>query len=195
MTFKKGVKHAHQAKKTGTVAKKSVVHRVKAKVHIFKPTIGDEFKPFFVEAKMGFGKDGLLRDVRSTRVKGRPDSESAKRISMELLDPKTASRFAIRLAMPMFIRQDAKRIPPFSLATATLRVGVRAATGGIVVSFKDIKLRAGKEGKLKLLLKKNPYYRSIRKANRFLPAAFTDAVAFPSNKELKELLASKEEAA
>jgi hypothetical protein len=181
--FKKGVKHP-VAKKGA----KKTVHRAKAKVFVFKPSIGEDFKPFFIEAKMGFGKDGLLRDVRSTRVKGRPDTDSAKRIPQEILDPKTASRFATRLAGPMFIRKEANRIPPFSYATAVLRVGLKVATGGIAVSFKSIKLRAGKEGKLKLLLKKNPYYRAIRKANKFLPGAFTEAVAFPTNKELKVLL-------
>lgn len=182
--FKKGVKHP--------VAKKGVkkpVKRAKAKVYVFKPSIGEEFRPFFVEVKMGFGKDGLLRDVRSVRVKGRPDTESAKRIPMEVLDPKTAVRLATRLAGPMFIRQDAKRIPPFSMAAAVLRVGLSSRTEGLAVSFKEIKLRAGKEGKFKLLPKKSPYYRAIRKANRYLPGAFSEAVAFPTNKELKELLA------
>lgn len=181
--FKKGQKPP-VAKK----GNKKVVKRAKAKVYVFKPSLGEDFKPFFVEAKLGFGKDGLLRDVRSVRVKGRPDSESAKRVPMEILDPKTANRVATRFAGPLFIRQDAKRIPPLSLATVVMRVGIKSATGGLMVSIREIRLRAGKEGKLKLLPKKHAYYRAIRKANRFLPGAFTEAVAFPTNKELKALL-------
>jgi len=190
MTKKSKDKEVKKGKKKAKAVPKKA--RVPARKFIYKP-VDENFKPFFIDAFMTLGKDGVVRDIKATRIKGRPDSDTAKKVDLNLLDPKTFMRFVGRLAAGTYIHSQKRRLPAFSAAKIMLRVGLQSKTGGIRVGVKEIKFREGKEGKVKTLAKKNPYYRALRKCTKIVPGAFTESVPFPSNKELKALLATPEE--
>jgi hypothetical protein len=148
----------------------------------------DEFKAFFAKLNVKIGKDGIIDDIQVTRIKGSPTNENAKTVDMSLWDPETLRRFAIRYAGAAFIKSDKKRIAGPSMASMLMRVGAKKDTGALSVRFKDIKFKAGKDAKIKMLDKKDPIYRALRKPARLVPAAFTKVKPFPSAADLKALL-------
>jgi hypothetical protein len=153
----------------------------------------DEFKPFFAKVSVKIAKDGIIDDVQVIRIKGSPNNENAKTVDLGLWDTETLRRFAIRYAGAAFIKSDKKRIAGPSMAQMIMRVGANKETGALKVSFKDIKFKAGKEGKAKMLDKKDPIYRALRKPARLVPGAFTKVKPFPSAADLKALLKAQDE--
>jgi hypothetical protein len=152
----------------------------------------DEFKAFFAKVNVKIAKDGIIDDVQVTRIKGSPTNENAKTVDMGLWDPETLRRFAIRYCGAAFIKSDKKRIAGPSMASMLMRVGAKKDTGALSVRFKDIKFKAGKDAKIKMLDKKDPIYRALRKPARLVPGAFTKVKPFPSAADLKALLKSQE---
>ncbi len=167
---------------------KSKGKKKKAKGVVFKAPEGT--KSFFVKMLVKFDKDGILGDMKATRVKGNIGNENAKTVDLLLNDPETSRKLLSRYAAGVFIKNEAKRIAPLSAASLILRVSV-TKDSEIKTSFKEIKFKEGKEGKLKLLPKKHFTYRALRKPARMLAGAFTKIAEFPSNKELKDMEASE----
>jgi hypothetical protein len=181
-------------KKKGFPAKKGGGTKAKSKrkpLPVFKAPA--EFKAFFARIGVLVGKDGIIEDVKMTRIKGSPTNENAKTVDMMLWDPDTLRRFAIRYAGAAFIKSDKKRLVGPSMAQFILRVGANKETGALKCSCKDIKFKEGKDGKAKLLDKKDARYRALRKPMRLIPGAFTKVKPFPSAADLKALLKAQEE--
>lgn len=153
----------------------------------------EDFKPFFARVTIRIAKDGIIDDIGMTRIKGSPTNEKAKTVDMALLDPDTLRRFTARYAGAAFIKSDKKRLAGVSIAQMLLRVGSKKDTGALTTACKSIKFKEGKDGKPKLLDKKDPRYRALRKPMRTLPGAFTKVTAFPSAADLKALLKEVEE--
>jgi hypothetical protein len=106
---------------------------------------------------------------------------------MGLHDPDTLRRLTARYCGKAFIGNEAKRLPGSSVASMLMRVSISSTDKTIKCSFKDIKFKEGKDGKLKKLDKKDAKYRNLRKPARFLASAFTKVKDFPTKAELKDL--------
>jgi hypothetical protein len=169
---------------------KTKAKKAKKKQVIFKAPEG--FKPFFMRVSVLVDKDGIITDMKAIRVKGSITNENAKTIDMGLWDPDVLRRLAARYCAVAFVRNEAKRLPQGS-AQLVMRVSANRETGALKVSIKDIKFKEGKDGKAKLLDKKDPKYRLLRKPARFLAGAFTKLKDFPSAAEVKALLKSQDE--
>lgn len=157
---------------------------------IFKAPEG--FKPFFMRVSVLVDKDGIISDLKAIRVKGSITNENAKTVDMGLWDPDVLRRLTARYCAVAFVRNEAKRLPQGS-AQLVMRVSANRDTGALKVSIKDIKFKEGKDGKTKLLDKKDAKYRLLRKPARFLAGAFTKVKPFPSAAEIKTLLKSQDE--
>lgn len=147
----------------------------------------EDFKPFYARVNVRIDKDGIISDLSMTRIKGSPSNENAKTVKFDLYDPATEKRFAARYCAVAFVRSDKKRLPENSMARFLLRVSSNKETGALKCSCKEIALKIGKDGKAKMLDKKDPYYRNLRKPMRFSPAAFTKVKPFPSAADIKAL--------
>lgn len=145
-----------------------------------------DMKPVSLKADLVFGKDGHLTQTRFTSIKGKVGSDSAKTIDLGLYDAVTQNMVIARLAGPLFIKSEKKRLPAGLMVQALFRVGRSAKTGAVSVGLKEVKAKMP-EKKAKTLEKKDPMYRVIRKSVRPMEAAFVKMKPFPSNKELKEL--------
>lgn len=152
-----------------------------------------DFKAFFAKVNVKIAKDGIIDDVQVIRIKGSPTNENAKTVDLGLWDSETLRRFAIRYAGAAFIKSDKKRIAGPSGAQLLMRVGANKETGALKVSFKNIKFKLKDDKKPKLLDKKDPIYRALRKPARLVPGAFTKVKEFPSAADLKALLKSQDE--
>lgn len=174
---------ARAAKKSGKGGK---AKSKKKGLPVFKAPEGT--KPFFMKVGVLVDKDGIITDMKATRIKGGVGNIDDEKKTVDMLewDPNTVRRLLGRYAGKAFINQEKKRLPQ-GLATMIMRVSVNRDTGAIKVSIKDIKFKEGKEGKLKLLDKKDAKYRALRKPARFLPAAFTKVKDFPTAAELKAM--------
>lgn len=149
-----------------------------------------DMKPISLKADLVFGKDGHLTQTRFTAIKGKVGADSAKTIDLGDYDQQTQNMVIARIAGPIFIRGEKKRLPGGIMMQALFRVGKSAKTGAITVGLKEVKAKLP-EKKAKVLAKKDAMYRAIRKAARPMEAAFVKMKPFPSNKELKELTAEE----
>ncbi len=145
-----------------------------------------DMKPISLKADLVFGKDGHLTQTRFTSIKGKVGADSAKMVDLGLYDPTTQGMVIARMAGPLFIKSEKKRLPAGLMVQALFRVGRSAKTGAVSVGLKEVKAKMP-EKKAKTLAKKDPMYRVIRKSVRPLEAAFVKMKPFPSSKELKEL--------
>lgn len=185
---KKPAKEEAAPKKKGFPAKKGGAAKARSKkkpLPVFKAPA--EFKPFFSRVGIRIDKDGIISDVTMIRIKGSPTNENAKTVDMALLDPDTLRRFTARYCGAAFIKSDKKRLAGNSMAQMILRVSANKETGALKCSCKDIKFKEGKDGKAKMLEKKDPRYRALRKPMRLIPGAFTKVGPFPSAADLKAL--------
>jgi hypothetical protein len=151
-----------------------------------------DMKPISLKADLVFGKDGHLTQTRFTAIKGKVGSDSAKTIDLGDYDQQTQNMVIARIAGPIFIRGEKKRLPAGIMMQALFRVGKSAKTGAVTVGLKEVKAKLP-EKKAKVLAKKDAMYRAIRKAARPMEAAFVKMKPFPSNKELKELAAESDD--
>lgn len=175
---------AQLARKNGTGKKKAK----KAKVTFKAPA---DLKPIFLKADLVLGKDGHMTQSRLTAIKGKLGSDTAKTVDLSLYDPATANSAVARLAGPMFIKSEKKRLPAGMMLSATFRV-MKNKAGLLGVRLKEVKAKLP-EKKAKAVDKKDVIYRTVRKAARPMEAAFTKLKPFPSNKELKALTADDSE--
>ncbi len=160
----------------------------KAKITFKAPT---DLKPIFLKADIVLGKDGHMTQSRLTAIKGKLGADTAKTVELAAYDPSTAMNAVARLAGPIFVRSEKRRLPAGLMASATFRV-MKNKAGLLGVRLKEVKAKMP-EKKAKVLDKKDPIYRTIRKAARPMEAAFTKLKPFPSNKELKALTTAADE--
>jgi hypothetical protein len=190
------VKKGFPAKKTGAAARKRPARKP---IPTFKAPA--EFKPFFMRVTMLTAKDGIITDVKATRIKGSPTNENAKTLDLSVYDPDTERRMATRFAGPTFIRNDSKRLPGNAKFDMLMRVGARKADDSLMVALREARMKVGKDGKAidikkdKKTGKPTVEWRTLRKALKFMPAAFTKVLPFPSAAEIKALYKRLESAA
>lgn len=175
---------AQLARKAGKGKKKAK----KAKITFKAPA---DLKPIFLKADVVIGKDGHMTQSRLTAIKGKLGSDTAKSVELAAYDPTSAVNAVARLAGPIFVKSEKKRLPAGLLASATFRI-MKNKAGLLGVRLKEVKAKMP-EKKAKVIDKKDPIYRTIRKAARPMEAAFTKLKPFPSNKELKALTAGSED--
>lgn len=152
----------------------------------------EDFKPFFAKVNVKIDKDGIIGDLQVTRIKGSPTNENAKTVDMAMWDPDTLRRFTARYCGLAFIKSAKKRLTGPAMAQLIMRVGSKKDTGGLTVRFKDIKFKMKDDKKAKLLDKKDPVYRALRKPARESGGAFIKVKPFPSAADLKALLKAQE---
>lgn len=169
-------------------AKGGTKKKAKKKKIEFKAPEGE--KPFFLRVGIAFDRDGLITDMSATRVKGNPDNENSKSVSLADWDPDTLRRLATRYAGPAFIRNEQKRLGAKAQAQLLVRVAINRETRFIKVSLKTAKFKI-EDKKAKTLEKKDPVYRALRKPMAFLAPAFTKVRPFPSAAELKAIAKAK----
>jgi hypothetical protein len=169
-------------------AKGGTKKKAKKKKIEFKAPEGE--KPFFLRVGIAFDRDGLITDMSATRVKGNPDNENSKSVSLADWDPNTLRRLATRYAGPAFIRNEQKRLGAKAQAQLLVRVAINRETRFIKVSLKTAKFKV-EDKKAKTLEKKDPVYRALRKPMAFLAPAFTKVRPFPSATELKAIAKAK----
>lgn len=177
-----------QAARAAGKGKKGKAKAKKAKITFKAPA---DLKPIFVKVDGSFGKDGHLSNSRVTAIKGKLGGDTAKTVALSLYDERTANAVVARVAGPMFIRSEKKRLPAGAQFSAVFRVGKKKDGGTVSVRLKEARWKLG-DKKPKMLDKKDPVYRTIRKSARPLEGAFTKLLPFPSNKELKALTSDKE---
>ena len=175
-------------KTTGTAAKKPAARKAPAKKITFQAP--SDFKPCFIEVMFKMGKDGLAGpQFKVTRVRGRWDNPDAKRFDMLEYDAQTAMALMCRLNGRFFAPNIVRRLPANSSFKLILRVGKRTADNTLMASVKEAARLIVKEGakpKWKWYEdKKDPIYRKLRSANRFLAGAFTKIQLPPSGRQKK----------
>lgn len=177
------------AKKTakGKPAKKAIP--------IFKAPA--DFKPHFLLVQVATEKDGLLGiQAKATRYQGKFDREAAdkKKFDLGSYDQRTLMGIQARLSAVTFKptndrkydvnpknRVNVKgshRLPASTIFQILMRAGKKSADQSLTASVKNIwqivqNEKTGRQG-LKELEKTDPVYRMIRRASRFLPAAFKE---------------------
>lgn len=183
MAFQKKTK----AGKTDSKASKKPAAKKKAKVTFQAPS---DFKPCFIELTFRVGADSLAHPkFKIERVKGKWDNPDNKRFNMLEYDAQTALALTGRLFGRMFVVNPAKRIPANSSYKLIIRVNRKSKDNTIGASVKEVAHLVKKEGKKAKWVwfsdKKDPVFRKIRSANRFLAGAFTDIQLPPSGKRAK----------
>ena len=178
------IQKAQAARAAGKGKGKTAKRAKKVKVTYKAPA---DLKPIFLKADIVFGKDGHMTQSRFTAIKGKLGSDTAQSVALAAYDAASANAATARLAGPLFIKSEKKRLPAGMMASAIFRV-MKNKAGLLGVRLKEVKAKMP-EKKAKAVDKKDPIYRTIRKAARPMEAAFTRLQPFPSKKELKALTA------
>jgi hypothetical protein len=182
---------ARAAKKTGGAKKAPAKKR---KIPTFQAP-GD-FKPCFLEVRFLTGADGLITNSQVLRVKGRWDNAEAQRFDLKEYDAGTQAALMARLCGRYFAVNAAKRLPPKSQFFLVIRVAQNKAEGTLRARIAAVAkiVKSEKTGKMvkqwfnreKETHKKDPVFRKLRSANRFLAGAFTGIQLPPSRRKTKE---------
>ena len=195
-------------KANGTAAKTAPA---RSSVPIFEAPA--DFTPHFLEVVVRTEKDGLFSTaIRATRFKGRydPNAEERKKFDMASYDQPTLMGIMARLSAVTFKptndnkypkspegRSEVKgsfRLPASTSFKIVMRVGKRSADNALAVGIKQIKQGVKKNGVIKAVVLANddPVYRLIRRATRFLPAAFANVQQPPAKRRTKKSTDSDE---
>lgn len=155
-----------------------------------------DFKSHFLLIAFKTEVDGLIgRQIKATRYQGNfnRDADEKKMFNLASYDSPTLVGIAARLGAVTFKATNDKklalspkeranhkgsaRLPASTVFEVLVRVGVKKAdnslTSGVRQIFQIAKTVTGRVKPLPLL-KTDPAYRLIRRATRFLPAAFTN---------------------
>lgn len=156
-----------------------------------------DFKPHFLLLQITTEADGLIgTKIKAVRYVGRfdRDVEDKKKFDMATYDMQTVVGIAARLGgvtykatndkkFPVSPKEregfkGAARLPAKTTFQVLIRVGRKAADNSLTAGVKQVwqALTSAKTGRqmLKELEKTDVCYRAIRKASRFLPAAFVN---------------------
>jgi hypothetical protein len=166
----------------------------------------EDFKTgFVVEWTFETEKDGMPgAKIRAIRFKGKydPKADDKKKFDMMSYDVKTVLGIQARMSLTQFHatgRVTSKgvrtRLEPNKIYRALIRVGKKKADDTLTARVTTVLKAVEKNGKMKMveLDKKDPDYRKIRKANRYLPAAFRHVAALPERSRRKRENANDEE--
>lgn len=172
-----------------------------------------DFTPHFLEVVVRTEKDGLFATgIRATRFKGRydPNAEDKKKFDMAAYDQTTIMGIMARLSAVTFKPTNENKYPKspkeriglkgsFRLPASTsfkliMRVGRRSADQALMVGIKQIKQGIKKNGVMTAITLQNddPVYRLLRRATRFLPAAFANVQQPPAKRRTKKTTDSDE---
>lgn len=174
-----------------------------------------DFKPHFLLVQFRTEADGLIASqVKATRYQGRFDreAEDKKKSDLGSYDTPTLMGIAARLAgvtykannekkFPVSIKEraahkGAARLPAKTVFQVLMRVGKKSADQSLTAGVKQIwqSVLSEKTGRQKLqeLEKTDVAYRAIRKASRFLPAAFINVQMPPKRTRGKKTDADEE---
>lgn len=161
-----------------------------------------DFKPHFVEVTVRTEADGLLgTDIKCVRYIGRydPTVEDKKKRDMASYDMQTMIGIQARLAgltfkpnnekkFPALIKgrtevKGSMRLPASTVFIVLIRVNKRKADDTLATPIKTVfqKVKNKETGRVKTveLDKKDPIARMIKRAARFMPAAFKNVQAAP----------------
>ena len=170
-------KKGFPAKKTGASAKKAAP--AKPKPQWMAPA---DFKPAFFKFAFATDQEGLIdpASVQGQRVRGRWDNPEAKTYDLREYDVNTLVGFIARMSAAVWGTNPTRRIPGETTYQMVVRVTKRSATGALAVRIVGVHHKVeGKKGKW-FEDKTDPTFRKIRRAARWLPAAFTDVQLPPS---------------
>lgn len=155
-----------------------------------------DFKPHFLLVQFTTERDGLIGNkLKAVRYQGKfaRDADDKKKFDLASYDPLTLIGLAARLAGVTYKATNDKKFPVDPKARATvkgshrlpasttfqvlMRVGKKAADQSLTCGIRQIwqSLQSPKTGRVVMceLEKTDLAYRSIRKASRTLPAAFS----------------------
>lgn len=198
-------------KKSGTTAKTPGSNKRPALPTFQAPA---DFKPHFVEVTVRTEADGLLgTDIRCIRYVGRydPTVEDKKKRDMSAYDMKTIVGIQARLAGLCFKPNNEKkypavikgrtevkgsmRLPANTVFVIVIRANRKRTDGTLSTPIRIVqqKVKNKETGRVKVidLDKKDPVARMIKRASRFLPAAFKNVQQPPALRRKK--LADEEE--
>jgi hypothetical protein len=188
-------------KKKGFPPKKNGAKKAKRKpLPSFKAPEG--FKPHFLLVQFKTEADGLLAtQIKATRYHGRFDREAddKKKFDLGSYDSATLLGIAARISGVTYKATNDKkfpatpkervgfkgaaRLPAKAIFQVLIRVGRKSADNSLTAGVKQVwqAVLSTKTGRQKLeeLEKTDVAYRAIRKASRFLPAAFSNVQAPP----------------
>ena len=187
-------KRGFPAKKAATAGKRAPARKRKPLPTFKAPA---DFKPHFLLVQARTEADGLFAsNLKATRYQGRfdRDADEKKKFDLSTYDPATLIGIAARIGgvtykatndkkYPALPKEragvkGAMRLPAKQVFQILIRVGKKSADGSLTAGIKQIWQSTPnlKTGKMKLteLEKTDPAYRLIRKASRFLPAAFAN---------------------
>ena len=157
----------------------------------------EDFKPHFLEVVLRTDKDGLFStDIRATRYQGRydPNADDKKKADLGSYDQATLRGILARFSAATFkptndkkypaqVRgreaiKGAMRLPSNTSFKILLRVNRKAADSTLTVGIKAVwqAVKDARSGRLKAveLDTRDPVSRLLKRALRFLPAAFRD---------------------
>ena len=166
----------------------------------------EDFKTgFVVEWTFETEKDGMPGNkIRAIRFKGKydPKADDKKKFDMMTYDVKTVLGIQARMALTQFhatgkitSKGARTRLEPNTIYRALIRVGKKKADDTLTARVTTVLKAVEKKGKMKMveLDKKDVDYRKIRKANRYLPAAFRNVAALPERSRRKREDANDDE--
>jgi hypothetical protein len=153
-----------------------------------------DFKPAFF--RFGFSTDSqaliVPESANGERIRGRWDNEEAKRYNLREYDVNSLMGFIARMSAAIWAPNVIRRITPDATWEIIVRVNKRSADGSLAVRVIGVRIK--KEGKKARWIedKTDADLRKIRRAARWLPAAFTDVQLPPSRRSKKSEEADEE---
>lgn len=167
-----------------------------------------DFKPHFLLIQVRTEADGLIgTQVKATRYQGRfdRDADDKKKFDLGSYDAATLVGIAARIGGVTYKATNEKkfpvdpkereafkgaaRLPAKTVFQVLVRVGKRSADNTLTAGVKQVwqLVLSKKTGRMKLaeLPKTDVCYRALRKASRFLPAAFS-SVQMPPKRSRKK---------
>lgn len=178
------VKKAAPAK--SAPAKKPVAKKGAAAARPARPTwdAPADFKPAFFNFTFKTDSQALIipESVQGQRYKGRWDNENAKTFDLREYDLSTLIGFAARMSAAIWAPNVVRRVTPDASWRIVLRVSKRSADSSLAARIIGVAIKTeGKKAKW-FEDKTDPNFRKIRRAARWLPAAFTDVQLPPSTR-------------
>lgn len=192
MDRKLAKEHGIELPKPGTAAKGKGKAKAKKNPLPTWKAPADFTSSFPVEVTFKTEKDGMPGSrIKAVRYKGRydPKADDNKKFNFAEYDPDTLRAIAVRLALTQFHatgKPSSKGVPsrlaPSSTYRIILRVGKKKADNTLTARITTVLQAQEKGAKVKLveLDKKDPDVRRIKKAQRYLAAAFAAVKPLPS---------------
>ena len=185
-TLKKPTAPAKKVAAKSAPAKKVPAKKAGAAPARVKPTwmAPADFKPAFFNFTFQTDSQALIvpESVQGMRYRGRWDNPEAKTFDLRDYDVSSLIGFASRLSAAIWAPNVVRRITPDASWRLVLRVAKRSTDGSLAARIIGVAIK--KEGKKARWIedKTDVDLRKIRRAARWLPAAFTDVQLPPSTR-------------